>query len=211
MAVEKEKVLPVLEAKLKGKGFPKTFIDSQAAKLAAKIENEDDIDARVEDVADFLIDADKEADRRATEASKKALEKVKDPGKTEDPKKDDVVDELPADTPAWAKALIEQNKSFEAKLNGFEQEKSRQSLTERFKNHEKLKGLPEALFKGRIPTKEEDFDAAVEEMAADYESLAKDFNVQVFGKDTPGGSSGGKGGKKEASKEEVDAVIDGII
>lgn len=205
MAVEKEKVLPVLEAKLKGKGYPKTFVDSLAAKMAAKIDTDDDIETYVEDRVELLVEADKEADRRATAAATKAAEKAKEAGK--EPKEEPKEDELPDDTPAWAKTLIENNKALEAKLKGFEQAQSQKSIAERFKSHEKLKGIPELLFKGRIPQTEEDFEAAVEELATDFESLAKEQNITRFGNDKPGGAGHKpEGGKKQASKEEIDAL-----
>lgn len=207
MAVEKDKVLAAIETKFKGKSISKTFKQNLAAKWAEKIETEDDIDTYIEDREEIITEAISEADRRAVDAAKKASEKAKEAGK--EPKDEPKEVELPDDTPAWAKTLIENNKALEAKLNGFEQAQSQKTIAERFKSHEKLKGIPELLFKGRIPQTEDDFEAAVEELATDFEALAKEQNITRFGNDKPGGAGHKpEGGKKQATKEEIDALAE---
>ena len=211
MAVEKDKVLAAIESKFKGKSISKTFKQNLAAKWAEKIDTDDDIDTYIEDREDVITEAISEADRRATDAATKAAEKAKQAGKEPDDKKKDEI-ELPDDTPAWAKAIIEQNKALSEKVSGFEQAQSQKSIAERFKADERLKGIPEFMFKGRIPSKEEDFETYAEELKADYEAFATEKNLEKFGQDTPG-AVGGKtpaGGKKEASKEEVAAITDGM-
>lgn len=179
MAVEKGKVIPVLTEAVKGKGYSKTFIEKMAAKLAEKIEDDDSIQSYIDDRLDILIEADAEADRRAT----LAVDKAKKP----DTKNDEptLEDELPADTPSWAKALIAQNKKLEEKVNGFEQQRTAETIEQRFRKDERVKDLPAIAFKGRIPKTEDEFEAFADELATDW----KDYQIQTrqdtFGNDIP--------------------------
>lgn len=203
MAVEKGKVLPVLQEKLKGKGYTKTFIEKMATKFAEKIEDEDGITEYIEDRLDIFNEADADGDRRATLAVEK--EKAKKPAQetTEDEPED-----IPADTPAWAKALIAQNKKLEEKVNSFEQQKTAESIEQRFRNDERVKNLPPMAFKGRIPKTEEEFETFATELADDW----KDYKVtERFGNDTPPGTNPkNPTGKKEASKEDIDRIAEKI-
>lgn len=208
MAVDKDKVYAELEKKFKGKSISKTFKQELAAKWAEKIDTEDDIESYVDDREDVITAAISEADRRATEAANKAVEKAKTPAKQEEEPKED---ELPADTPAWAKALLKKNETLEAKLNGFEQAQTQKTIAERFKTDERLKGIPEFMLKGRVPSKEEDFETAITELSGEFETWAKENNVQKFGQDKPGGNAPGKGNESKATKEEIDSIADGIM
>lgn len=204
MPVEKGKVLAAIESKFKGKSITKTFKENLAEKWAAKIDNDTEIDTYIEDREDVILEAVSEADRRATDAVKKA----KQPDPNPEPKKEE---ELPADTPEWAKALINQNKALEERLTGFESAQQQKSIAERFKTDERLKGIPEFMLKRAVPSKEEDFETAVTELASEYSTFAKEAKITTFGNDTPPGAAPGKeGGKKEASKEEIDKIADGL-
>lgn len=189
MAVEKDKVLAAIETKFKGKSITKTFKENIAAKWAAKIENEDDIESYIDDREDVILEAVSEADRRATDAAKKASEKKVEKEK----EKETEEDELPEDTPAWAKALVKQNKDLADKVSGFEKAQQSKSLEERFRTHEKIKDIPEFILEGRIPTTEEDFEDAVNRTVTGYEKFAQDQNITRFGKDNPAGNKGGGG------------------
>lgn len=202
MAVEKDKVVAVLKAKLKGKSHTKTFIESVAKRYADKIENEDGIDEYVDDRLDDLIEAGAEADRRAAAAAKKAKEDAAkaisgDDTKTEDP---EPIDD--PTMPTWAKTLIKQNQELAATVTKLQAEKHTETITDRFKKDERLKGIPEFAFKGRIPTSEEDFENAVTELANDFKPfIEQNKGNGGFGSDTPkfGGNNqqpaGGGSGK----------------
>lgn len=196
-------VLTAINKKFEGKSLTKTFKENLAKKWAFKIDNETEIDSYIDDREDVILEASTEADRRATEAVKKNTPQqvVKNEGQDQTESKDD----FPADTPEWAKAIINQNKTLEAKINGFETQQTQKSLTERFKTHPELKAVPELMFKGRIPTKEEDFDAYVQELKNDYTAFATENKLSLLGKDTPN-NFGGKntnGEPKKATKEEI--------
>jgi len=159
MAVDKGKVLVKLNELFKGKSASKTYKENLASKLADKIETEEDIDTYVDDRADIFLESISEADRRVTEATK--------PKPTEP-----VVEPVSDDAPAWFKAHAEKtNKVIEeltGKLTGFEQQQTAKTIEQRFKSDERLKGIPEPAFKGRIPKTEEEFEAAVTELTTDY-------------------------------------------
>lgn len=212
MPVEKGKVLAAIETKFKGKSITKTFKENIAEKWAAKIDNDTDIDDFVNDREDVILEAVSEADRRATDAVKKAKANEPKPNDTNpEPPKDDVI-EIPADTPEWAKALIAQNKTLADKVNGFEASQQQKSIAERFKTDERLKGIPEFVLKRAIPSKEEDFEESVTNLAAEYSTFAKEANLQSFGKDTPAGGGVGNppANPKEATKEEIEAIVSGM-
>lgn len=168
MAVEAKKVLAQIELKFKGKSLSKDFKKNLAEKLALKIDNDTDIEGYIDDREDIILETSAEGDRRATTATNNA--------KSDAVKKlTDVVEKAPADeddeslkdAPAWAKALIKQNKALETKMQEMEAAKSVQTISERFKNDERLKGIDAKLLKGRFPTKDEDFEAAVLEAVED--------------------------------------------
>ena len=212
MAVEEGLVLVAINKKFEGKSLSKTFKENLAKKWAVKIDNETDIDAYVDDREDVVLEASTEADRRATEAVKKIT-----PPKVEKKEGETIIEEkveLPSDTPEWAKALIKQNETLTAKINGFETQQTQKTLTERFKSHPELKGIPEFMFKGRIPSTEEEFDNAVSELKTDYSGFATENKLASLGTDVPtnfGGSKNILGEVKPASKEDVDKLAKSLI
>lgn len=207
MPVEKGKLLIAINRKFEGKSLSKTFKENLAEKWAAKIDNDTEIDSYIEDREDVILEASTEADRRATDAVKKMT-----PPKTEDKtiiKTDEVV--LPDDTPEWAKALMTQNKTLSEKILGFETQQKQKTLTERFKSHAELKGIPEFMFKGRIPSTEEEMETAVAELKTDYSAFATANKLSALGNDVPNTGIGSNTSQvKPASKEEVDKIFNNI-
>jgi len=202
MPVAKDKVLPILESILKGKSASKTFKDGIATKWAEKIEKEEDIESYINDRSDLLLEAVSEADRRATDATKKAKE---DAAKLLNPEQDK--EPTPTDDPsmpAWAKTLIDQNKTLTDRLAGIESKSQQQTIAERFKK-EVGEGVPEKLLNRFMPTSDQDFETSV----SDLKSLLPELKVSGFGNDKPAGYAGGEntGKVKEASKEELDALM----
>lgn len=203
MSVTKGDFLIAINKRFGDKSLSKTFKENLAEKGVSKIENIENIDSYLDSIEYVVLEASTEADRRATEAVKKLTPAQTQ--KQEGEPKTEPKDDFPADTPEWAKAIINQNKTLEAKINGFETQQTQKSLTERFKTHPELKGIPELMFKGRIPTKEEDFDAYVQELKTDYTTFATENKLSLLGKDTPN-NFGGKnpnGEPKKATPEEI--------
>ncbi len=207
MAVEKGKLLLAINKKFEGKSLSKTFKENLAEKWAIKIDNDTEIDAYIEDREDVILEASSEADRRATDAVKK-LTPSKTEGNTEI-KTEEV--KVTDDAPEWAKALIAENKTLSDKINGFETQQTQKTLTERFKSHPELKGIPEFMFKGRIPSTEEEIETAVAELKTDYSIFATENKLTILGNDVPN-TGGGKNSNevKPASKEDVDKIFNNI-
>ncbi|TXK52382.1 hypothetical protein FVR03_01310 [Pontibacter qinzhouensis] len=196
---DRAKVLAAIEARLKGKSLSKNFKENIATKWAEKIDTDENIDAYIEDREDILIEASSEADRRATEAATKA--------KGDTTKKDpDTPPTVPApeppktdDTPAWAKALMQEVQTLKA-------EKQAQTVQQKVLSDERLKTVPKSYLKGRpLPTSEDEVDSWIEATTTDYKEFAQEMKLQNFGNDTPPSGSGSPTGKV-ASKAEIEAV-----
>lgn len=215
MAVPKDKIKAALDTKYRGKSLSKTFKEQFAATAADLIEDESGIDEYINN-HDFIINLSiSEADRRASEAATKARQDAADaaagnPAKTDTPAEP----EADPNMPAWAKQLLEQNKAMQAELSGFKQARTAETLQQRFEKDERLKGIPAELLHGRYPTKEEDFDAAVEATQQALKPFVERLATVDFGKDTPGAFGGGQpapaGKVKEASDKELDALMANI-
>jgi hypothetical protein len=211
MAVDKGLVLVAINKKFEGKSLSKTFKENLATKWAVKIDNETDIDAYVDDREDVVLEASTEADRRATDAVKKiTLPKVE---KKEDKADEIVIDETEGMT-AFENMMLQKFGALETKITGFETQQTQKTLTERFKSHPELKGIPEFMFKGRIPSTEEEFDNAVSELKTDYSGFATENKLASLGNDVPNNFGGLKnilGEVKPASKEDVDKLAKSLI
>lgn len=216
MAVPKEKVLPILKEKLKGKGYPTTFINKAAERYAGKIDTEDDIEEYVSDKVEDLIEADKEADRRATAATKKAQEDAakkitgKSEGDEEETSDEDAILNDP-NTPAYVKALYKQNKAIIDRQNAFESKQQQGSIEERFKKDERLKDVPAFILKGRVPTKDEDFETGVEDIVKDwndYKQANPGQATRTIAGDRPrlGGAAGGNAQPQQQTEKVPDAI-----
>lgn len=210
MAVERAKVLAAIKTVLKGKSLSKDFKENISAAWAAKIDTDEDIEKYINDREDVLFEASNEADRRTTQALKeKSLGSEPVAGSEQKEPKIKVSD----DTPKWAKALIEQNQKLEQRFTALQTAKTQESLAERFKNDERLQGMPVELLHGRYPTKEEDFESAVEATATTLKPFIEKLGTSRFGNDAP--PSAGKrlpsdGKVQEATKEQLDALMANI-
>lgn len=206
---DKGLVLKAIEAKLKGKSLSKNFKENLASKWAEKIENDEDIDAYVDDREDILLEASSEADRRAVAAAKKAKEtKVEEKVEEEKVEVDD-------DAPAWAKALIKQNQTLASEIEAFKSQQKSQSIAERFKKDEriaKLKGLPDHAFIGRIPQTEDEYEQAVEAFTNDWQPFLEKHKLGEQGGDEPvSGKGAGVGGDvKKISNDEAKAIVESM-
>lgn len=218
MAVPKDKVIAILKEKLKGKSHTKTFIDKTAARYAEKIENEEAIAEYIDDRIDDLLEAGQEADRRSTAAVDKAKKDLQDKidGKEKPPAEEKPV--ISDDTPEWAKALIKNVEALGTTVDNIQKKDTSKSISEQFFASDKLKGIDPKLLKGRIPTKLEDLEAAIDEAATELKDYVKtddqqaSTTVRKFGNEKPLAGGNHKPGQqtstaKEATKEELDAVM----
>ena len=148
----KEKILALLIAKFSG--VRKDGLAQLAASLSLQIDKEEEATALIEKmttdkVDNFIKDWRKDVDKEVSEANKTYegnlkkkydLVEKKDPDPGNDPKPADPKD----DTPAWAKALIDQNKAMAERLNAFEGQQTAETRLQQLQGKFKDKNLPES-------------------------------------------------------------------
>jgi hypothetical protein len=196
-----------LREKFKGKSLSKTYFEKLAKKWAPKIETDDDIDEYIEDREDVILEAASEADRVRTEAAaaaaKKAAKKTGNEGDDDDEPEEP---EFPEGTPDYMKTFMKKVDKLGERMSTFETQSQQKTISERFKAHPDLKGVPEFMFKGRIPTKEEDFDAFVEELKTDFTSYAETHKIPLGG-DRPGSGSAANPGSGASGDGKVSDTV----
>src|SRR5690606_34407431 len=210
----KNKIKERLKAKFPGVNLSQKRIDAIADRLESKVKEESEIDQALDDMDSFYPFADiaKEDDRvRSLEAKSKPEPKPNDPKPEPTPSPDDPKDEVPA----WAKSLIEQNKTLQEKIQGIESVKtleSRKSVLEK-----KLEGLPEKVkskfvkdFNRMSFSNDDEFNTFLTETESDIAEIKQDIsnqNVKAFGKPI---LAGGKT-EKEPPKEEVKSIVGDLM
>jgi len=207
-----KKILDALIEKYTGVKEP--ILRRVAAKLAKTVENEDDIATAIEGAFTDVLEA--YGDQRATDAQKTAVanyerkHNLKDGKAVDGGKPDDEPAQIPADdTPEWAKALIEANKSLKERLDAMDGEKRSQS------RRSIIDGILEPLTEAqRKPYKhmrledmsEDDFSALQETIKGEVDELVNEQNARstVFGRPA---QTGKQQNNQQATDKEVDAVV----
>lgn len=207
-----KKILDALTEKYTG--VKESILRRVATKLAKTVENEDDIATAVEGAFSDVLEA--YGDQRATDAQKTAVANyerkhgLKDGKAVGGGKPDDEPAQNPADdTPEWAKALIEANKSLKERLDAMDGEKRSQS------RRSVIDGILEPLTEAqRKPYKhmrledlsEDDFSALQETIKGEVDELVNEQNARstVFGRPA---QTGKQQNGQQATDKEVDAVV----
>ena len=170
----KEKIIAAIKAKFPAINLSKPRLNAIAAKIEAKIiDDETKIDGALDTYNEYnpLADIAKADDKLRDYESK--LKGKKEDTTTEEKK--EVAP--PEDAPEWVKALMEQNKAFAQSLAALQGEKIQTSI--KSKATEKLKDVPGSYWgKRAIPDKEEDLDAFVTEVTADYAQFKQEMTDQ---------------------------------
>lgn len=171
--------------------------------------DEDELQGIVDDVT-FQNVLESYGDSRATEASRTAVENFrKKQGNNQNSKagqsQDQPVDQLPDDTPKWARSLIQTNQELQKKVEGLEKKERTKSLTETV--HTKLtkgKKVPMSFFKNRPISVEDEseVDSVVDQIAEDYNAFRKEMVEKGLISDSEPKQSLGTGGSdKEVEKD----------
>lgn len=182
----------LLSARIKAL-YPNTNLSQQRMneitdRLSKKLADDADetaIDAAVNDFNDY----NPLSEIAKTDDKIRGLEKKKDPAPNDDPKPNDKI-ELPEDTPAWAKALLEQNHKLAEKVNGFEQQQTQKTVAERFTSDERVKNIPAFIRDKYIPSDASQIDQAIESLTTAFTGFAEEHKLNTLGKDNPGGAGG---------------------
>jgi hypothetical protein len=197
----REKILAKLTEKFAG--LPKNFLGLWADKLATKVTEESQIEGVVNELdklpvtlQELAAELQKEGDRRVAEA-KKPQPKTPEPAK----KGDEGSNQQPPadDTPAWAKALMEEVKTLKT-------EKQQQTI--QAKLNEKLKGVPPVFFKGRVPDSEDKIETVAAEILADYTAFQQDsINAGLENGKRPATGGAGVNPSKQAVLKDIDEWV----
>ena len=172
----KDKILAALKIKFANKGFSAKALEGLAEELAKTVTEEANIETAISGVEPVLNLMQGEVDRRVTEAVAKAkTEKKEETGTGVNPEKKEDTTNKPAgdeQTPAWAKAIIDQHKQLADKINTIEQGKTIDSRKSRLeaklaKVNEKDKGRYLKNFPRMKFDTEEEFDAFLTEVEED--------------------------------------------
>jgi hypothetical protein len=216
----KEKILARFKAKFPAVNLSKVRLDALAAKLEPKITDESQIDAQLDALNDaYAFEDIAKSDDQIRDLNGK-LKKAADPAKPKDktdadeskPDADKSL-ELPADTPPWAKTVIESNNKVLQRIAAIEGDKVKGTIKE--KATAALKKVPQSYWSKRaLPEKEEDLETFVKEVNEDYSAFKKELVSQGLAvQEEVGGSddSGDKKPVKEATKEEVSSIVKNIM
>lgn len=192
MAVEASKVKARLRALFPKANLSSKRLDEISDKLGKKIE-------------DNATDA--QIDEAVTEQNElysfEEIAKNDDRARTERKKVEPTPEPVEEPTDANEK-LLKAIEALTAKVTSMEQEKQAQTLEQRFKSDERLKNVNPVLFKGRIPTSEDGFDEAIEELLKD----AQELKLNNYGGDTPASGDNQKPTEvKEISADDANKIL----
>jgi hypothetical protein len=210
----KEKIIAAFKAKYPGINLSKARLAAIAAKIEAKvIDDETKVDAALAAMDDAYAFADiaKDDDKirtleakvkppKADETPAEKLAREKAEAASKEPK-------LPDDVPDYIKAIIEQNKAIAAQLQAIQGEKV--ATTYKTKATELLKDVPVSYWgKRAIPDNDEALQAFVTEVTADYTAFKQemtDAGLNILSAPRAGGA-GGAGDK--AVSPEIKAFVE---
>lgn len=204
----KKQILEALKAKFEG--VSDNILDRIATSMAKTVNSESEVAAAVEAVTISKL-LESYGDSRATEAQKTAVKTYEEKFKLKDGKPvgsdtgkgtgegdDDAAKgkKTEDDVPAWAQALIDQNKALQSRLDGVEADK--RNTTRRGRLDAIVAKLPESL---RAPysridvssLSDEDFEQSLTDITTEVDSIATTVKSKgaVFGR--PRTDAGGSG------------------
>ena len=211
----KSQILEALKAKFVG--VSEAILSKYAEKLAKKVLKEEDVATAVEGVT-FQQILDSYGDSRATEASQTAVSNyekkhgLKD-GKAIEGGAPQNQNQQPADVPAWAKALIDDNKRFKEMFES--NAKERVTASRKQKLNAVIEKLPASLRKAYERTSidtltDEEFDTLITEVEAEVGEIGNNIQARgaVIGQPP---KVHNKTPQNTASEAEVDAVVGKLI
>lgn len=204
-----EKILALLLAAYAG--VRQDGLKQLAKSLALQAADETEATALVEKlnrekVDNFVKEWRKDVDKEVSDGVKTNETKLKEKFEFVEKKADPKPADPPAggdDAPAWAKALIEQNKELSNRLTAFEAGKTTETRLQKFQA--KLDGLPESIktqrlkdFKRMAFDKDEDFEGYLTEVETDITALKQELsNIGLGGQGAPR-----FGGKPSATEDD---------
>ena len=211
MAIVKEKAR--LRARLVGlypgtQGFLQERLDALAAKLKATDEStEEEIDQELTALNDSGFQTFEEI-KRADDKHRNEINKLK-------PKPEDTPapEEQPVSTDPVIAAMQKQMADMAKLLADKDAKEAKNNLAAKFKADPRLKGVPASWLKNTVPASEEEYEEAVENLAKEFKDFATENKLDTLAvNDTPpAGAAPQKGAKPQATDEEVDAALSGLL
>lgn len=213
MAIVKEKAR--LRARLVGlypgtQGFLQERLDALAAKLKATDEStEEEIDQELKTLNDSGFQTFEEI-KRADDKHRNELNKLKPKPETKDTP---APEEQPVSTDPVIAAMQKQMADLTKLLADKDAKEAQSNLATKFKADPRLKGVPASWLKNTVPASEEEYEEAVEGLAQEYKDFATLHKLDTLEvNDTPpAGAAPQKGAKPQATDEEVDAALSGLL
>ena len=211
MAIVKEKAR--LRARLVGlypgtQGFLQERLDALAAKLKATDEStEEEIDQELTALNDSGFQTFEEI-KRADDKHRNEINKLKlKPEDTPAP------EEQPVSTDPVIAAMQKQMADMAKLLADKDAKEAKNNLAAKFKADPRLKGVPASWLKNTVPASEEEYEEAVENLAKEFKDFATENKLDTLAvNDTPpAGAAPQKGAKPQATDEEVDAALSGLL
>ena len=209
-----KQILDALKNKYKNLGFGEKAFEGVAKYLATTVTEADQIETAIGGVEGLLKSFQGDIDKRVNDAVAKAKSES---GKTPTDKKEEEKQEKPDENmPAWAKSILEANKTLAEEVSALKSGKTAESRKAQLET--KLKDLPEKLKASFIKKfdrmsfkDDEDFNGYLSEVEIEVTDLVQDFannGLKNFGPPSAGGASGNK---KVATKEEAKGVVDSLM
>jgi len=171
----KQKLLEALKTKYKNLGFGEKAFDGVAEFLSKTVTEESQIETAVGGVDGLLKSFQGDVD--VVRAEKSELQKQLE-ALTKKPE-DKPVD----DTPAWAKSILESNKTLADKVSTFEAEKLRQERGVLIASKAKEFGIPESIASKLNLAEDADIDAYMQDLKQDFVNSGFPINPPTKGDD----------------------------
>ena len=212
-----KKILDALTEKYTG--VKESILRRVATKLAKTVENEDDITTAVEGAFTDVLEA--YGDQRATDAQKTAVAnyerkhglkdgKAINGGEPDENEPDENGNNHDEEPPAWAKKLLEENKSLKQRLDQMDGERittSRKAIIDKL-----IEPLPDSLRKAYSRQRlddmsDDDFASLQEEIKGEVEDISGQLSAKgaVFNRPPKGG---GQQTTSNVTDKEVNEVVD---
>lgn len=207
-----EKILQELKTKYSHLGLSEKILKVWAKKLSLTVKEETEIATAIE-----AIEADLEIIQSLTDQNRTLqaeLKKLQEGGKKEEPKES----EPPKDSeepkeddkiPAWAKVLIEQNKTTQEQLAAFQSEKRQEKSAKTFVEKAKELGISETFYKSHVRREFKDDDEMTEFLNALKEDM-DEFRKEIGAADLKSHTSPifGKAAGKDDVSSDMKAYLD---
>jgi hypothetical protein len=207
----KDQIIAKFKAKFPAVTLSNKRLDEIADRLSKKVTNEEEIDAKLDEMNELLPFADiqKSDDKIRDLNGKLKATTTKDPTSQDQSTSTTKKEGENVDDNSGLGQLAQELKLMREELSNMKKKELQQTMLQKIGAHEKLKAIPESrrniLLKGRaLPEKDEDLETFVDGFKADYDAFVTEENNEglINGhKPAGGGPSGPKPGISSDMKE----------